>query len=282
MIAAKLRLISTFAIISIFLININVSMKETKLTGQTFWENYWEGKPGKSKNKTSLLIKEILGFFDKKLPSVPGLTILEVGGAYGHYLLYLTRRFGYKAFSLDYSQVGNMQTQETFANAGVPVEVYERDLFADNSDLPKFDIVYSLGFIEHFDEPLVVVERHLELLKPGGILLIGVPNYGGIYQNVLKRLAPSIAQTHNMRTMDLGNWHLFEERLPIDPIFVGYIGGFEPLNMKKLEVRTPINQVIYFFIRVLMVLFSFNMQFLRRINSKYLSGYMIGMYRKKT
>jgi SAM-dependent methyltransferase len=204
-----------------------------------------------------------------------------VGGAYGEYLLYLTRRFGYKAYSLDYSRIGNEQTLETFNRAGVPVEVFERDLFADNGDLPKFDIVYSLGFIEHFDEPINAVAKHLDLLKPGGILLLGVPNYSGIYRKVLKRLAPSIEQTHNMKSMDLSTWNLFVEKLPVEPLFTGYIGGFEPLNMKKLEVKTSGNRVIYFFIRVMMVLFSFNMQFLRRFNSKQISSYLMGIYRKK-
>ena len=258
-----------------------ISMKGTKLTGQTFWEDFWEGKPGSQVNKKSLLIREILKVFDQKLPATPGLTLLEVGGAYGEYLLYLARRFGVKAYSLDYSRVGNEQTLETFAMAGIPVEVFERDLFADNGDLPKFDIVYSLGFIEHFDEPVSVVAKHLDLLKPGGILLLGVPNYSGIYRKVLRRLAPSIEQTHNMQAMDLANWKRFVEKLPIDPLFTGYIGGFEPLNMKKLEVKTAGNQLIYFFIRILMVLFSFHMQFLRRFNSKFMSGYLVGIYRKK-
>jgi len=256
-------------------------MKDPKLTGQTFWEDYWEGKPGKQQKKTSLLIREILKVFDKTLPAQPGLKILEVGGAYGEYLLYLTRRFGYEAHSLDYSRVGNEQTLETFAKAGLPVAVYERDLFADNNDLPKFDIVYSLGFIEHFDDPLHVVAKHLDLLKPGGILLLGVPNYSGIYRNVLSRLAPSIEETHNMQIMNLATWKVFVDNLPIEPIFTSYVGGFEPLNMKKMEVKTPWNQVIYFFIRILMVLFSFRMQFLRKFNSKFISGYLMGIYRKK-
>lgn len=258
-----------------------MAIKESKLTGQTFWEDYWEGKPGqKSGKKTSLLIREILKTFDRLLPSTKGLTILEVGGAYGEYLLYLTRRFEYKAYSLDYSRIGNEQTLETFSKAGLPVEVFERDLFSDNSDLPKFDIVYSLGFIEHFDDPEKVVAKHLDLLKPGGILLLGVPNYAGIYQPVLKRLAPSIAQTHNMQIMNLEKWNVFEEKLPMQSVFKGYIGGFEPLNMKKLEVRNPLNHSIYFVTRVLMVLFSFRMQFLRKFNSKHWSGYLIGIYRK--
>jgi len=257
-------------------------MKESKLTGQTFWEDYWEGKPGTAvQKKTTLLIREILKTFDRYLPATKGLSIMEVGGAYGEYLLYLTRRFGYKAYSLDYSRIGNEQTLETFSNAGIPVEVFERDLFSDNSDLPKFDIVYSLGFIEHFDDPGKVVEKHLDLLKPGGILLLGVPNYAGIYRPVLRRLAPSIEETHNMGIMDLDNWHEFEQRLSLQTIFTGYIGGFEPLNMKKLERKTALNHLIYFFIRVLMVLFSFRMQFLRKFNSKSWSGYIMGIYRKK-
>ena len=229
----------------------------------------------------SLSIREILKTFDIQLPAIQGLTILEVGGAYGEYLLYLTRRFNYKAYSLDYSRVGNEQTLETFSKAGIPVQVFERDLFSDNSDLPEFDIVFSLGFIEHFDDPVIVVAKHLDLLKPGGILLLGVPNYAGIYRPVLRRLAPSIEQTHNMNIMDLENWKIFEDKFSVNPIFTEYIGGFEPLNMKKLEVKTPLNNLIYFFTRVLMVFFSFNLHFLRKFNSKYWSSYLVGIYRKK-
>lgn len=257
-------------------------MNDHKLTGQNFWEDYWEEnkEAGKSR-RTSLLIREILAEFDRQLPAEPGLSILEVGGAMGEYLLYLTRRFGYTPHSLDYSRAGNLQTLETFSRAGLTVEVYERDLFADNSDLPLFDIVFSLGFIEHFDDPAQVVEKHLALLKPGGILLLGVPNYAGIYRPFLRRMAPSIEKTHNMAIMDLRNWRSFEEKLRLAPLFTGYVGGFEPLNMKKLEVRTPLNRVLYFFTRILMVLFSFRFRFLRRFNGRCWSGYLIGIYRKR-
>ena len=59
--------------------------------------------------------------------------------------------------------------------AGIPIKVYERDLFSENfyKDMQLFDIVYSLGFVEHFDELNIVVKKHTELLKPGGILVLG-------------------------------------------------------------------------------------------------------------
>jgi SAM-dependent methyltransferase len=138
-----------------------------------------------------------------------------------------------------------------------------------------------MGFIEHFDDPFPAISKHVDLLKPGGILLLGVPNYSGIYKPVLQRLAPTMLSTHNLRVMDIDTWPEFEKRLPVDNLFKAYVGGFEPLNMKKLEICSIPNQIIYFMIRVLMTLFSFNLQIFRKINSKHISGYLIGIYRKR-
>ncbi|MCX6287511.1 MAG: class I SAM-dependent methyltransferase [Bacteroidetes bacterium] len=258
-------------------------MNSEKLTGRNFWETYWETDTGKKKNKRpSLTVMEILKAFDRHLPDEKRLTALEIGGAKGEYLLYLVKRFGYEGHSLDYSSAGNEQTVETFSKAGYNVQVYERDLFADNSDLPLFDMVFSLGFIEHFDDPAPVVESHLKLVKPGGILLLGVPNYSGIYKLVLKRLAPSMFITHNLEIMDIETWSEFEKKLNLEILYRAYIGGFEPLNMKKLENKNLLNRLIYFKIQVLTVLFSFRCRGLRKYNSAFISSYLIGIYRKST
>jgi len=256
-------------------------MTSEKLTGKKFWETYWETDTDKKKhNRPSLCVLELLRVFDEQLPGSKGMTALEIGGAKGEYLLYLVRRFGYEGYSLDYSATGNEQTLETFSKAGYKVEVYERDLFADNSDLPLFDLVFSLGFLEHFDDPVPVVESHLNLLKPGGILLLGVPNYSGIYKCILKRLAPSMFTTHNLKIMDLSGWTGFEQKFGLEVLYKAYIGGFEPLNMKKLERKTLFNRLIYFKIQVLTVLFSFRFRMLRKYNSAFISSYLIGIYRK--
>jgi len=146
--------------------------------------------------------------------------------------------------------------------------------------MPKFDIVCSLGFIEHFDNPLSVVARHTDLLKPGGILMIGVPNLGGIYHLFLKHLSPSHDITHNLKIMDLKNWNEIERKLDLATVFKGYIGGFEPMIMKKLDEKSGFNQFLLFIVKVLMIIFSFRMRFLRKFNSRYWSGYLIGIYRK--
>ncbi len=39
----------------------------------------------------------------------------------------------------------------------------------------KFDLAWSQGLIEHFDNPGVVVQSHIQAVKPGGTVLISVP-----------------------------------------------------------------------------------------------------------
>jgi 2-polyprenyl-3-methyl-5-hydroxy-6-metoxy-1,4-benzoquinol methylase len=75
-----------------------------------------------------------------------------------------------------------MSRQEKNMNAAdIPIKVYERDLFSENlnKDMQLFDIVYSLGFVETSEELNIVVKKHAELLKPGGILVLGIPNLEG-------------------------------------------------------------------------------------------------------
>jgi 2-polyprenyl-3-methyl-5-hydroxy-6-metoxy-1,4-benzoquinol methylase len=50
----------------------------------------------------------------------------------------------------------------------------EGDLFRVPTER-SFDIVWSQGLIEHFEDPAAVVCRHVECCRPGGIVLISVP-----------------------------------------------------------------------------------------------------------
>ena len=131
---------------------------------------------------------------------------------------------------------------------------------------------------DNFDD---VVCKHVGLLKKNGILLLGVPNLTGVYHWFLRNLSPEHDKTHNLKVMDLRSWQTFEKKGNLESVYKGYIGGFEPLIMKKLDRKTPFNRVLYFIVKVLMVFFSLKKTLLRKINSKYWSGYIIGIYRKK-
>jgi 2-polyprenyl-3-methyl-5-hydroxy-6-metoxy-1,4-benzoquinol methylase len=260
-----------------------LDLGDGRLTEKAYWENRWERirAPKEIRRDTKHAVnKELIKIFDTYLPHQTGLTILEIGGAPGQYLAYFAREFSYLAFAIDYSTIGCEKMREAFEIANLDVTIYNRDIFSDLSDLPRFDIMFSMGFIEHFIDLDSIVGKHAELLKKHGILLLGVPNYRGISQIVLKRLAPQKLSMHNLETMDIQNWESFEKKHGLETIFKAYIGGFNPGMYRRCENRTLKNQLIRFFFKSVRVLITDRLSFLRRFNSIYWSAYLLGIYRK--
>jgi 2-polyprenyl-3-methyl-5-hydroxy-6-metoxy-1,4-benzoquinol methylase len=253
------------------------------LTEKAHWEERWERirEPKEIRRDTKHPVNsELIKIFDAYLPQQTGLNILEIGGAPGQFLAYLAKEFGYSANAIDYSTTGCDKMQEAFENANLDVTIYNRDVFGDLSDLRSFDIVFSMGFIEHFSDLESIVGKHVGLLKKQGILLLGVPNYRGISQAVLKRLAPRKLSMHNLETMDIKSWESFEKKYGLKTIFKAYIGGFNPGSFRRCENRTLKNLLIRFLFKVVRVLVTDRFTFLRRFNSIYWSAYLLGIYRK--
>ncbi len=253
-----------------------------RFTAQSHWDDYWnniELPLEIRKSRTNLYLNEILKVFDEYLPKHQNLSILEIGGAPGQYLVYMKRNFHYRISALDYSEVGCRKLEQNFELLKIEGVVYRRDLFSALSDLPKFDIVYSLGFVEHFSNLTRVIEKHLELLKPHGLLLVGAPNLLGINRLVLRRLDPERLSRHNLLSMDIRQWSSFEEALQLKTIFKGYIGGFEP-SLYRCVHRTLLNRAIHLFCRAIKRCITDRFAFLRRFNSQHWSGYILGIYQK--
>jgi len=259
-----------------------LAMTRNKLTEKQHWDDYWENIELPIEIKMSadnLLLNEELKVFEKYLPQKP-LSVLEIGGAPGQYLAYFHNQFGYKVSCLDYSEIGCQKTDKNFKMLGIPVSVYHKDLFAENLGLPQFDLVYSMGLIEHFEDVSGVIEKHLKLLKPGGTLLLGLPNFRGINYLFLKFLAPKLLKQHNLKTMDTRTWTSFEHEFKLETIFKGYIGGFEPMTFMVKEKKTFFTNLLFLKVRVLNKIFHKNFRGLRNLNSRCFSGYILGIYQK--
>jgi SAM-dependent methyltransferase len=224
-------------------------------------------------------INSILDVFDRYLPKDPTLTAAELGGAPGQYLAYVRRNFGYRVTSIDYSRVGCKKTVENFRLLGLEGAVIEADIFADVSADSRFDVVYSLGLIEHFSDRVAVVDRHVRLLEPGGYLVLGVPNLRGVYGWFMRRLRPTTYGTHEIAAMNIESWGEFETRLELHTIFKDYVGGFEPrIFWSRDEIRLGSMPVLVLALS-LDVLFHTVLGFLRRFNGPRISGYAMAVYR---
>jgi len=255
-----------------------------RLTERRFWDDYWKGVRLPAEfapdAKRSLLTVELARHFDACLPRGAGLSALEIGGAPGQYLAYLHRVFGYRVHCLDDSAEGCGATRRNFELLGLPGEVTQGDVLDDALTLRTHDVVYSLGLIEHFEDFGAVARRHLRLLKPGGTLMLGVPNLRGINHWFRRRLAPRSLREHNLDAMDLDGWTPFENAERLEVVFKGYIGGLEPSVLGRCEAKTLRNLPARRMAKLLDVLLRKRCRFLRRFNSPRFSGYALGVYRK--
>lgn len=252
------------------------------LTDEVFWDQYWQELilPREVTKGTSLYLDAITDVFDEWLPTGEGKRMLEIGGAPGQYGIYLHRRLGYRLHVLDNSAVGCAATRRNLDLLGIAGDVTQGDMFDPTLHLPSFDVVYSLGLIEHFNNLEDAVAAHVRFVRPGGLLILGCPNFLGVNGAVLRWLAPSVVATTNTDNMDLKKWAGFEKNLRLEPLFRGYVGGFEASVFARAERARWIDRAALRSVNAL-VWFLGHDEFraLRRLNSRMWSGYIMGVYR---
>lgn len=169
-----------------------------------------------------------------------GLSVFEVGCFPGRYLA-LFGPLGFELNGCDMTpRTGEMKNWLTERGANVG-DISTEDVFRLE---PRrlYDVVYSVGFIEHFDDYLAALHAHDVLLKRGGTLVVCCPNFAGRIQGYLHGLfdRENLA-LHNLRAMDPAEWARSLRDVGYDVLFTGHIGGFEfwtdnrkkPLSLPK-------------------------------------------------
>ena len=216
------------------------------LTTSELWDEYWQSSqlPVEITKGAQTTTDAILKVIDRFLASNSRLSVLEVGGAPGGYLAHVWRQFGHEVCVLDNSPVGIESHSAELQAARYPGTGAEGDLFAPDDTAPKFDIVFSLGLIEHFADTHAVVAAHLAYLKPGGTLIVGCPNFQGINLALLRELSPSLLDWHNLEAMDIADWPSFERRLGLEVKFRDYVGGFQPSMFWRCESGSIVDRAL--------------------------------------
>jgi 2-polyprenyl-3-methyl-5-hydroxy-6-metoxy-1,4-benzoquinol methylase len=133
-----------------------------------------------------------------------GDEVLEIGCAPGKYLLWCTKVAGAKASGVEYAPKSFEATKRLFEKSGDAIDLRLEDIF-ETTFRSNFNVVYSLGLIEHFEGEQLkqLVHKHVELLKPGGVAVIVIPNFRGWYGAILSRFNKPIYDAHNINLMTI-------------------------------------------------------------------------------
>lgn len=167
---------------------------------------------------------------DKYLSRNDNWKVLEIGCAPGSFLVSYNKRYGYNPWGIDYSSEGVTRTQRTFKSSGLnPDQIEVADFFSDEVSSKyanSFDIVTSHGFIEHFDNVADVINRHIQLLKKGGLLVITIPNLRGFNYLRARMSSPEKLAMHNLSIMKKTSFSkIFENHeSQMETLFSDYIG----------------------------------------------------------
>jgi SAM-dependent methyltransferase len=247
------------------------------LTTVELWDRMWSElrlpvKVDPSDPYVGAIVSTIESYFPED-----AATIIELGGAPGGYLAYFAGD-GLLPVALEQSAIGCERTRENWRLLGVTGEVVQGDVFRPALD--RYDIVYSLGLVEHFDSLSDVVSHHLKFLNPGGLLVLGCPNFRGVYRGMMQWLAPQRLGTHNLETMNAECWDALETELGLTRLFRGYVGGFEPRILLPTERFDILARGAARSARLLSRALRFPvLRTSHGLNHWAISGYLVGVYR---
>jgi cyclopropane fatty-acyl-phospholipid synthase-like methyltransferase len=198
----------------------------------------------------------------------PGEAI-EVGCVPGNYMIYLAKEFGYRVAGIDYADDLSYVRANLEFNDVDNAELFHADLFEFRA--PRmFDLVFSVGFVEHFDDYEAVVRKHVELAKPGGLVVIIVPNLTHLHRLLCGYFQPKVLAVHRFPLMHSSVLQRTLEGAGLRVIHCKYHKTFRP------TYRLP--QTIDFFSRATQKILG--LLGLDNIGNRFASPYLISVSRK--
>ncbi len=174
------------------------------------------------RTQESFLFDEV---FSQFLTVSPGATVLEVGCAGGSFLYHIAHKYQYQAFGVDFSDQLPL-TNKIFIDHNYPLPTLYKEDFLTWQPEQKFDLVMSFGFIEHFDDPRQIIKKHLDLLKPGGKLIISLPHFAHAQYLFHWLIDRDNLAKHNTKIMRLAAMRQALSGLPVKILHLSYHDTF--------------------------------------------------------
>jgi len=161
-------------------------MEISDKSSKNYWDDVWRGRrPAKYVGP----FVEAHPLLKRYLPVERTFKFLEIGCVPGNWMVYFHKEYRYQVSGIDYSDAVSL-VHETCELNQVPATICHGDVFYAQFPM-LFDVIFSAGFVEHFEEWQRVLELHLQWLRPGGYVIISVPNVRGIHKLLMRAWSPA-------------------------------------------------------------------------------------------
>jgi len=210
-----------FSFNSAFLLDrLESSVMSGRLTTKEYWARACRGVKLPKITKPENDVCNILETF---LPKSSEISFIEIGCAPGGWMAFFNRHFGYSVSGIEYVDELVAITQQNMGMQGIHADILNLDFFQADLTPDSYDVVFSGGFIEHFEDLNVVVSRIAMLSRK--FVITTVPNLYGLNGFVSRVVRPKVFYSHNrIEKKLLRNLH---EESGLETLFCNYVGGLQ-------------------------------------------------------
>lgn len=201
-------------------------MLGNRLTTKEYWCNVWSDIKLPVSRR---LPRDFDEWLNRNICSDEIDTVFEIGCAPGGFLSYFHRTFGCNCVGLEYVPSAAEATVRNMQMQGIPSNIIVGDFFDYTPPERRYPLVFSAGFIEHFDDLKSTVKRICEASERYVVTL--VPNMFGINGLISRSLRQEVYDAHRkINTQMLQSLH---EDAGLRTLFCDYIGGPKLIRLVK-------------------------------------------------
>jgi 2-polyprenyl-3-methyl-5-hydroxy-6-metoxy-1,4-benzoquinol methylase len=259
-----------------------------RLTTSEFWDSCYEGRnplPFDDRNWRNYVSIQLARLIESL--QLDGKTVCEVGGGDAELTAFFAKRHHSARFSVvDFSPLGCELARRRASREGVDLNVCQADIFAPPTALlDYFDLVISLGVVEHFSDLSSVMMAKSRLIHGNGKIFTLIPNFSSpVYAGLCKRWSKTVFEDHvphNTRSFLDGHY-----RAGLKPIDYGYLGAIEfgmlSMAMHGPEPKTGLDRQFYLWLTRLSKLIHFLERKTRDLpTTKYFSPFIYAVSEKR-
>ena len=144
-----------------------------KVLKQYYDQDYWQNPGGLLDTFYKLRMRGIIKAIKKRVPR--NGRVLDWGAGDGS-LIRLLEAEGFEGYGID--RYSTQSTNKKLINASIQDAPFQDEFF---------DAITCFHVLEHIDEPVLSINRAMQLLKPGGILVLEVPNIESVSFKLFKK-----------------------------------------------------------------------------------------------